>query len=436
MAMSPAPESGQIETLNSAVEDGKDGVNSGQESAETMPATAREGEGFMQRLVAFRRTTLKAVPTFVLAIVAFLAAAGTAYAAYKVVTEVVIPTIEQVIVDGQGVQGEDKKEASAASADSGEDAIIRMSGKPAHALQFGEMLAMDTEKLPQFLESQGLSNPNLVPQGPEAAFEKTEWNWDWREMAPKVLNADLVNEAMLDVSYGLQFCKGTIDLNMPGFNPVFLSVEDMKEGKEPDSVRVLSIPLRWLDEGAANRFAQICGIGTSVARYELAEEGGYGGMLMSYATGEVNTGQWFVGFFGIGESQYAWVLNQHDYLGRVTSGFECMSLETVKRGVISTGLYSEKEWDAATHRQKAMMVAQAYAEDSITSIIQTGPDPSMVQGDRLNIRTGKMERSFSAAENAGYEWVTYESMAIPQPTAGDYTIVTSKDGFIDATLLE
>lgn len=103
MAMSPASKSGQIETLNSAVEDGKDGVNSGQESAETIPATAREGEGFMQRLVAFRRTTLKAVPTFVLAIVAFLAAAGTAYAAYKVVTEVVIPAIEKVGSDSKSV---------------------------------------------------------------------------------------------------------------------------------------------------------------------------------------------------------------------------------------------------------------------------------------------------------------------------------------------
>ena len=56
----------------------------------------REEHSLASRLIEFRRTALKAVPTFVLAIVAFLAAAGTAYAAYKVVTEVVIPAIEKV----------------------------------------------------------------------------------------------------------------------------------------------------------------------------------------------------------------------------------------------------------------------------------------------------------------------------------------------------
>lgn len=69
-------------------------------------------QSFTGRLIEFRRTTLKAVPTFVLAVMAFLAAAGTAYAAYRVVKDVIIPAIEQV--QGQEEEDSGRQNGSAA----------------------------------------------------------------------------------------------------------------------------------------------------------------------------------------------------------------------------------------------------------------------------------------------------------------------------------
>lgn len=54
------------------------------------------GLSFKDRIIEFRRTTLKAIPTFVLAIIALLVATGTAYAAYRVVKDVIMPSIERV----------------------------------------------------------------------------------------------------------------------------------------------------------------------------------------------------------------------------------------------------------------------------------------------------------------------------------------------------
>lgn len=80
--------------------------------------TARQS--FAGRLIEFRRTTLKAVPTFILAIVAFLAAVGTAYAAYRVVRDVVIPAIEQAQDRAEEVSGQgDDDVATSSGEDSG-----------------------------------------------------------------------------------------------------------------------------------------------------------------------------------------------------------------------------------------------------------------------------------------------------------------------------
>lgn len=82
------------------------GDNGGGLAEDPSPGAVREQDGFVRRLIAFRQTTLRAVPTFVLAIFAFLAAAGTAYAAYKVVTEVVMPAIERLRDSAQPAEPE------------------------------------------------------------------------------------------------------------------------------------------------------------------------------------------------------------------------------------------------------------------------------------------------------------------------------------------
>lgn len=81
-------------------------------------AATRKRRGFAATMIQFRRTTLRAVPTFVLAIIAFLAAAATAYALFRVATDIIIPAIEQA------QQVEEKGEANEAegSGESGAEA--------------------------------------------------------------------------------------------------------------------------------------------------------------------------------------------------------------------------------------------------------------------------------------------------------------------------
>lgn len=73
-------------------------VAQGMDPAKQGDSTPRAAEpirtGLRARLIEFRSAGLRAVPTFVLAIIAFLAAAGVAYALFRVAVDVVIPAIE------------------------------------------------------------------------------------------------------------------------------------------------------------------------------------------------------------------------------------------------------------------------------------------------------------------------------------------------------
>lgn len=399
-----------------------------------------ERQSFAQRMIAFRRTTLKAVPTFVLAIVAFLAAAGTAYAAFKVVTEVVIPAIEQVV---DGFQGESPREEDDPRAsdknegDAEESNIKKMSGKPESAIQFGEMLAMAPSELPGYLKSQGLSNPQNEPEGPGAEYEKTVWNWQWESVAHNLIDARLIWDGRMDIPYDLQFAVDTIGLNMPGLGQSYLSADDMKGGKKANSISTMSIPLIWMGGDDADRFAELCGLGKVFAHCGLTEKGGLGGLAMSYMSEESSSDQWFVGFFAIEGSDYVWVLNQHEYSGQIDSSFECMPIEIAGKGVDGAGVYTVEEWQKANYEQKAKIVAQTFAEDSITSVISSGtPQNEAIEGTRLNVRTGKMERSYMMRGDYGYAWETFEDLNIPTPLSGEYSIVELKDGFNDAMQLD
>lgn len=399
-----------------------------------------ERQSFTQRMIAFRRTTLKAVPTFVLAIFAFLAAAGTAYAAFKVVTKVVIPAIEQMADEFQGESSQEEGVSSASEKNEGmvrESKIKKMSGKPESAIQFGEMLAMTPSELPGYLESQGLSNPQNEPEGPGAEYEKTVWDWQWESVAHDLIDARLIWDGRMDIPYGLQFAVDTVGLNMPGLGQSFLSADDMKGGKKANSIRTMSIPLIWMDGDDADRFAELCGLGKVFAHCGLTEKGGSGGLAMSYMSEESSSDQWFVGFFAIEGSDYVWVLNQHEYSGQLYSSFECMSIEAAEKGVDGAGIYTVEEWQKANYDQKAMIVAQTFAEDSITSVISSGaPQNEAIEGTRLNVRTGEMERSYMMRGDYGYAWETFENLNIPAPLSGEYAIVELNDGFSDAMQLD
>lgn len=78
------------------------GADADEQLAENTPAEHVEPDegpaargSLASRLIEFRRTTLRAVPTFVIGLVAALLFAGTAYALYRVATDIIIPMVQE-----------------------------------------------------------------------------------------------------------------------------------------------------------------------------------------------------------------------------------------------------------------------------------------------------------------------------------------------------
>ena len=132
-------------------------------SPSTSSASARKGDteapadggrpaGLGVRILQFRRTALAAVPAWAVALLALLLAAGTAYAAYRVVMDLVLPALEQA-EDAEEVEEVEKVEETVLS---DEEEEIEEEAEPTE-----EELALAAyeEVLEQYLAVYGSDDP-------------------------------------------------------------------------------------------------------------------------------------------------------------------------------------------------------------------------------------------------------------------------------------
>lgn len=145
-------------------------------------ARVKEKRSLAVALIEFRRTTLRAVPTFVLAILAVIAAAGTAYAAYRVAVDVVMPMIEQVEPENDEAAAADDTKEEEAPGETAEN-------KAAHAA-YEEILAKyreleDETAWNEFQKSELVEDGQdslLINVNAIADFPIKEWTYLYRDV--------------------------------------------------------------------------------------------------------------------------------------------------------------------------------------------------------------------------------------------------------------
>lgn len=424
-------------------------------------------QSFVQRMVAFRRTTLKAVPTFVLAIVAFFAAAGTAYAAFKVVTEVVIPVVEQLVDQFQGDLSRHDSDESDGEAGSN---VVSAQGRPRNILQLGEIISMDAEDIPAFLEEQGLvymeeTKEWVYGDDSDLTFGSLK---DAGLFCGKVGDEEYENCVQLhnDAVEAARFTDEGVLLNIgtgelvatyvPGINLghdlLWLShfsggsqieKSDLDDGVSiPDSIRVYGIPLPYvvesvedgvrtweapLTDGDVEKLCgEIMGLGKPLVIYRPATA------LISQGYGDASglafvdkTEVYASGMIEVRGEQCLWYFKYSGGTGNADGEAGILSLEAAKGILEHSDLYSEEEWDAANDFSRAGMFIQSRVADS-----RFGNGETI----QLNYRTGIYQSmrvdngafhyiELDQAELARFGFDSYEEMEAMQPKPMEGTVI-------------
>lgn len=374
-----------------------------------------------QRLLLFRRTTLKAVPTFVLALVAFMATVATAYAAFKVVTEVIIPAIEQVVEQGQ--DGSASAADGVATSDEGEAVVAK--GNPTSILQIGEILAMEPEDISAFLESQGLVYMDDVQQwvlGDDTDkmfgalkdeglyFENSDRGYRsgveaYREALQDVMTDDkgrLVNRvdgsALVSYLPAISVGKDVLWWNHIDYGEQYGRSALTDGGERPTSIRLYGIPLSFAqgdekggaggrsagfsDETVVEVCADIMGLGEPSVIYRpgvfvpsINPDGTQGNamaMTETYASGTVE----------IRDEQYIWYFAYAGVPAYMNAETGILPFDVARDAVLRSGLYTADEWKAADEAHRSGMFVQALATERLVG------DGYTV---RRNYRTGAYE---------------------------------------------
>ena len=360
-----------------------------------------ERQSFTQRMIAFRRTTLKAVPTFVLAIFAFLAAAGTAYAAFKVVTEVVIPAIEQVI-NNESVEG-DATQAAANAPNKPEDDAAANS-----IVRVCELLTGDGEKTARRLDRLGFE-PGAIEEGPfgmaipvpifgsangSRSVAEGAMRWassDYDSIGYAALNESGLLDRSLESLSGEpgRVYFGSNWTSSSGEEAMACNSENITLDGAFDSVALIDLPIVELDEESLVVFKNLVGIAGDIYTYRSEDERG-GSEAASCAAQTVGGVDYLVYFYQ-GTIPYEG--------GRTFSNLYAIPLAEGVNLVVKCGLYSEEEYLAASRELQLSMVAQSIVQERLTG---NG-------GQRVNLRTGEIEEWWwdDTTESTGF-WLSLE----------------------------
>lgn len=392
------------------------------EVSETFPEPKRS---LSSALIEFRRTTLKAVPTFVIVIVALLLATGTAYALYRVAVDIVIPMVEEWAESNDEATQEDETEDTAETdgesvASEGEDEITQASGNPQSILQLGEILTMSPEEIPAYLGSQGLELrtyhsgdswddtmgesveiPSYCLQaGDYSLQDMSMWSLPSVNDVTHLLGDNLVDPTLEDElsqkTLGPSIALGSNLIESMHYSQGgdFYTEADLGDGMVPNSICLMGLPLAWLDEATANELAELCGFGHVSQIYTY-------GISTTSSEALIATEQVITGFFEGDGNTYVWLVNQTRYpdeeTGEITlfdSEIMCFPIEVARQWVADDDLYTAEEWNAATNSQRALMVAQVFIEDRSEG---NG-------GERINLRTGEIE-TYEILDGGNYRWL-------------------------------
>ena len=354
------------------------------------------------RLIEFRRGTLKAVPTFVLAVVAILAAAGTAYAAYRIVKDVVIPAIQSVqMADEADEVIYDTKADDEESADRDIDAGLLdisklMSGNSADTLKrlqdLGLTYAADDTLSPEERKDYATEDSPVIWSIPSEGFHGFDALIDaglyqepvdlLRKPRVKVYSTEEVADFLYGEPYGTWGTAGC-------------SVADLREGTEISAVEFYNLPTASMDSDGLDKFAQLIGMDGADAYYSSMKE--ELGDSYQVITGELSvSGKSYLAIFyqwrsaEIPDTEYNSVGNAGNLIiTNASTGEDLVGLSE---------LYTAEEYQAAEADVRMEMIAQAMAQR-----LSEGQN-----GLRVNFRTGEIQDIFWDGNPGTPDWISLE----------------------------
>ena len=355
------------------------GADAGERPSENAPAERVEPDegpakhgSLASRLIEFRRTTLRAVPTFVIGLVAALLFAGTAYALYRVAVDVVIPMFQQ-----EQPQQDEAEEATAS---------------PENPLQLARVLALDPKEIPAFLEDQGLERNNWFYYDNAPC-----WTGSFDDIADPLLSAGAVSPADLDEyradargdDVGLVLGQDAVAIGSE--YPVssegsYLDETELLDGTRPDSMEIYHVPLSAPSDDVISSLCETMDMGAPDAVYRADEiDNGYlTAARYSYTvvTGSTTIdGEDFAWYVLWEETNYT-----ESFAGRPAplARIGCVRMDAAQAYVTDQTLYDADEWEAASATQRMGMFAQSLAQENLM-------DPSGTRVARMSLRTGEIE---------------------------------------------
>lgn len=430
------------------------GITAESSDAAEHPSAAAD---LAQAVASTKNRSRRRVPLIVLVALGIALAAGTAYAAYYVYTEIVVPALEaqqqQAADANQQGATEEGAESEAEPAAEEEPAIVEATGNPQNFLQIAEILAMDPKDIPAYLESQGLVEKTVtnsdsgVTQGEVNAVaaegvgpvEETAWTLngnantllaldpDGKFFKQQTYAGDVAENA--DTSFGLKLGKNvthgwTYVSSEMGFG-TDLSASDLESGDSINSI-ALSIPAFNLNNEELKDFASLCGLGEPLANYTPTYC-----YLQLYSDAAYQYTSWVTGASEINGKTYYWYLELPSAMGGLygftSSTFGIVDESVVQDYVLYTAIHTEDAWNNANTEDHALMLAQCLAQS-----LNTGNG-----GGRVNVITGEREYLVmdggSATNSDGISYATHHWVKHGEEGAYDY--ITEDEVGVTADIL-
>lgn len=364
-------------------------------------------------LMQTRQVGRFAVPTFVAIIAAFVITAGVAYAAVRVVTEIIIPAIEQAQnSDSTSVEG-------AASDEETSQTIQEATGSPENIFQVAEILAMDPMEIPDFFTAQGMTwydSNEALPSGTMSYWNAGNGAVGVDDGATYAFESDLKDASLYDYSeWGyteLSLGSSLISEFEDGANVSEAAESDLstptslEAGTKANDICINTLNLIELTDDNISSLAAFCGISGSLEnfRYESSGETSYS----SYISGTKTVSAWCTQVL-IDEEVHYWfavqTIDDGDYYASYAySSIGCVSEDTALEA-IKFNLSEYGSLDSVTASEKAQLFAKALVQNGFSGL-----------WERTNIETGKNEIKSSLVgqgitsdavvnENVSGDWV-------------------------------
>lgn len=351
---------------------------------------------FGRAVEATKQQSRRKVPLIVLVALVAALLTGTAWAAVTVYNEFIAPTFDLPRIEWihdsstQEPAQPDSEQPSEPEepADDPQAGIPVAQGNPQSILEVAEIVAMEPERIPEFLRSQGLADSGDAIPGYEHTWTATgESPYTAVDPDGQLLDnrTPAYNQAYAQILVGTDISPILHGILMPQL------IGDGMQASTADSIRLSGVPFKFngaattdpmaADPAKASRtdieaFARLCKLGPVLGDFTYTStHNGPDGETLDF------TVRACTGYVEVNGQLSLW------YLLMIQGGFQCelgvAPMDTAETVIArNVQLYDETQWSAASDEERAQMAAASIVQDMVSG---NG-------GLRVNVLTGEKQQ--------------------------------------------